>query len=210
MSKLRKFFITFLFIIPGGILFSQINEKTYEFWSHETLEAANTAKNIPNLTLEEKSIIQLCNLARTDGKLFSETFLKDYLNDKESSTYTHSLIRDLKTISDLPLLQYQNDLYAIAREHATTSGKKGTLGHQKFNKRYEPILTRYNSVAENCAYGYDTGIKNALELLIDEGVSNLGHRKNILNPEFNAIGVSIKPHKTYKFNCVMSFGSKIK
>jgi uncharacterized protein YkwD len=45
-----------------------------------------------------------------------------------------------------------------------------------------------------------------LQLLIDEGIEDLGHRNNILNPRFNSIGVSIKPHKSYDYNCVMSFG----
>jgi uncharacterized protein YkwD len=208
--KLKIILITFFYIFSVGIAFSQINGKTYELWPAEILEAANTAKNIPNLSNEEKIIIQICNLARTNGKLFSETFLKDYLEDKKTNNYSRSLIKNLKTISELPLLKYQDDLYEVAREHATTSGKRGTLGHQRFDKRYGPLLGKYSSVAENCAYGYETGIKNALELLIDEGVPDLGHRKNILNPEFNSIGVSIKPHKTYRYNCVMSFGSKIK
>ena len=198
-----------MFLFSAGSAFSQINDDTWRAWDIETLKAANTAKSIPSLTVEEKTVIQLCNLARTDGKLFSETFLKDYTKDRRPDKYSRSLFKDLKLVSGLPLLQFQNDLNAVAKEHATTSGKRGTLGHQRFSKRYDPLLGKYNSLAENCAYGYESAIRIVLELLIDEKVSEVGHRKNILNPEFNAIGVSIKPHKSYKFNCVMSFGSKI-
>jgi uncharacterized protein YkwD len=42
--------------------------------------------------------------------------------------------------------------------------------------------------------------------MIDEGVSDLGHRKNILDKEYTAAGVSIQPHKRYKVNAVMNFG----
>jgi len=30
----------------------------------------------------------------------------------------------------------------------------------------------------------------------------------MLNPEMNSIGVSIQPHKGYRYNCVMDFGKK--
>jgi len=68
------------------------------------------------------------------------------------------------------------------------------------------VMTKYMEVGENIYYGEFTAEEIVLQLLIDEGIEDLGHRKNILNPRFNSIGVSIKPHKSYVYNCVMSFG----
>ena len=34
----------------------------------------------------------------------------------------------------------------------------------------------------------------------------MGHRKNILSEEFNSVGVAIRPHKSYRVNCVTDFG----
>ena len=45
-----------------------------------------------------------------------------------------------------------------------------------------------------------------MQLLVDDKVPNFGHRKNILNPAFKKVGVSIRPHKVYHYNCVMEFG----
>ena len=46
-----------------------------------------------------------------------------------------------------------------------------------------------------------------ITLLIDDGIKGLGHRKNILNESYNSVGVAIRPHKSYRVNCVIDFGS---
>ena len=208
---MKKNFISVLIIILFSVApaLSQISESTWQKWDQEMLNKANTAKNISWLSDEEKKIIQLCNLARLNGPLFAETFLTDYLIDKKASKYSRSLKKDLNKLDKLQVLEPDKVLHEIARGHAEISGKRGTTGHQRFKSRYSNLFKQgFTSYAENCAYGFEDAVKNVMELLIDEGISNLGHRKNILNPEFNAIGVSIIPHKRYQFNCVMSFGGR--
>ncbi|MFW5820808.1 MAG: CAP domain-containing protein, partial [Bacteroidota bacterium] len=151
-------------------------------WDKNLLTEANTAENADYLSTEEKQIIFLTNLARLNGEKFSETILDKYLENQKSNSYTRSLYRDLKKIKDLPVLKPGKDLYDVAEEHAVISGKKGTTGHQRFEKRYGPLLGKYNEVAENCAYGYESPLDIFIQLLIDEDVPDLGHRKNLLNP----------------------------
>lgn len=67
-------------------------------------------------------------------------------------------------------------------------------------------MKTYIEVAENIYYGRYTPEEIVMQLLIDEKIEDLGHRHNLLNPKYNSIGVSIKPHKKYEYNCVMSFG----
>ncbi len=178
-------------------------------WDKEILIRANTAKNAAYLNEEEKALIFLANLARLDGELFSSTILDNYLKGKSSSRYIRSLYRDLRKIKDLPPLEPQKDLSSASEEHAKEQGKSGTTGHQGFAKRYESLMDRYNEIGENLAYGYQSASDILIQLLIDEGIPDLGHRKNNLNPNFNAIGVAIEHHKKYRFNCVMSFGKKV-
>ena len=64
----------------------------------------------------------------------------------------------------------------------------------------------YYHVGENCSYGYDQAIDIVLTLMIDEGIKDVGHRKNILSEDFNSVGVAIRPHKNYRINCVIDFG----
>ena len=175
-------------------------------WDEGILKKANTAVKTDYLTGEEKEVIFITNLARINGPLFCETILNPYLEGKPKTKYTRSLIRDLTKIRDLSPLIPQKDLYTIANLHALNSGKKGSVGHEGFDRRFKPLLGKYTMVAENCAYGFEDGATIAIQLLIDEGVSNYGHRKNMLSQHYNSIGVSIQTHKKYRNNCVMDFG----
>ena len=202
--------IFFLFILSLNYLPALEPENIWQQWDSITIAKANTAAGTDYYTEEEKLVILYTNLARTDGPLFTETFLKSHMQKKSPSKYTRSLIKDLKKVKGFQPLFPEQDLYKIALGHAVTSGKTGHAGHKDFDKRFKPILGKYNLVAENCAYGLEDAMSNVIELLIDENVKDLGHRKNILNPDFNSIGVSIQPHKKFKHNCVMGFGRKVK
>jgi len=179
-------------------------------WDADVVTALNTAADSEYLNEEEKKVILFMNMARHDGPLFAKTFLTAYMqeNQLERNSYTKSLQKDLKKINELVALIPEEDLIAIAQGHAQKSGEKGTTGHSDFKKRFEPYMGKpYNHVGENCSYGYEQAIDIVISLLIDEGIKSLGHRNNILAPAFNSIGVAIRPHKNYRTNCVMDFGS---
>lgn len=180
----------------------------FSAWGDSVLKKADTAAGSEFLNEDEKQVILIINLARTDGAFFAETFLKNYLvlKEKKSNPYIRSLFQDLRKVKNLPMLLPEKELYDIARDHATRSGKKGYQGHKGFRNRYTEVMSRYMEVGENIYYGEYTPAEIVLQLLIDEGIEDLGHRDNILNPRFNSIGVSIKPHKNFAYNCVMSFG----
>ena len=186
------------------------NNKIYKGWDVSVIATANTAIDSEFLSEDEKKVILISNLARADGPLFAETLLKEYLilKGKKGNKYIKSLYKDLKRVHNLPMLVPRKDLYNVARDHATKSGKKGYEGHKGFKTRYTPVLERYMEVGENIYYGRYTPDEIVLQLLIDEGIKDLGHRANLLNPKYNSIGVSIKPHKSYEYNCVQSFGYK--
>ena len=183
----------------------------WQAWDVEVLNSLNTATDIEYLNEEEKKVILFMNMARHDGPLFAETFLTAYMqeNQLEKNSYTKSLHKDLKKTNKLVALIPEQDLTAVAQGHALKSGEKGSTGHAGFKKRFEPLMGNpYTHVGENCSYGYERAIDIVVSLLIDEGIKSLGHRNNILSPDFNSIGVAIRPHKNYRVNCVMDFGSR--
>ncbi len=183
----------------------------WQTWDADVLRSLNTGAESEYLNEEEKKVILFMNMARHDGPLFAETFLTVYMqeNHLEKNSYTKSLHRDLKKNSKLVPLIPEQDLTAVAQGHALKSGEKGTTGHSGFKKRFEPLMGNpYSHVGENCSYGYEQTIDIVISLLIDEGVKELGHRHNILSPDFNSIGIAIRPHRSYRTNCVMDFGSR--
>lgn len=182
-------------------------------WSAEQLEQANTAKEVKYLTDKEKAVIFYTNLIRIDPQLFKNTYLKNYLDStgmSKNNSYLKSLIKTLEKTESRKVLAPSKSLYTIAKAHAIDFGKSGKTGHGNFDKRFDKYFDNCNCIiAENCDYGNSEALDIVISLLIDEGVSNLGHRKNILNATYTNIGVSINPHKKYRQSCVMDFSAAL-
>lgn len=111
------------------------------------------------------------------------------------------------------MLKPDEGLFKAARYHAKDTGKNGLVGHtssngQSFSKRLPKYVKDWSQLAENCSYGYQDAVSIVGQLLLDENVPSLGHRKSILNPKLEFIGVSIQPHTGYNYNCVMDFCAK--
>ena len=78
----------------------------------------------------------------------------------------------------------------LADDQART-GRVGHIGSDGSNpvKRIERFGSWSGSVGENCAYGLKDAREIVVQLLIDDGVGNRGHRKTILNPAFKKVGI---------------------
>jgi uncharacterized protein YkwD len=44
-----------------------------------------------------------------------------------------------------------------------------------------------------------------LQLLVDDGVSDRGHRRNLLDPRWHYVGVACGSHYRYQTMCVLDF-----
>lgn len=187
-------------------------KESYPFskWTEEVKEKCNTAKDATYMTTQEKEVIYLCNLARWDGKLFGETYLQQYIdsNGIAKNSYVTSLFSTLKKTKKIAPLKPAQDLFDSAEDHAVDSGKKGSIGHQNVKSRFKKYAPNYDETAENCDYGSDQALDIVMSLLIDEDVPDKGHRENILDKVFKSVGVAIREHKKYDWNCVMDFGDQ--
>ena len=184
--------------------------QSYSEWSSQELAKANTAQNT-NLTQQEKLVFLYCNLARLDGAKFMRTYAAKYLTG--SSSYVASLKRDLQQSKNRPMLYPEKNLCYAAALHATDMGNRGMVGHNSSDGTacFTRIGKYYKcgNAAENCSYGYSDALDIVMQLLIDDGLPGVGHRVNILNATYNAMGTSIKPHKGYRYNCVQDFGAEL-
>ena len=60
------------------------------------------------------------------------------------------------------------------------------------------------------AYGHSNGMESLVQLMVDDGVSSRGHRRNILKSNFGVVGIAINVHKSYRFMTCMDFAGGFK
>ncbi|GHV77374.1 hypothetical protein AGMMS49942_21950 [Spirochaetia bacterium] len=65
----------------------------------------------------------------------------------------------------------------------------------------------YKLLGENIDYGPSSGRDIVVDLLIDDGIPDRGHRDNIMLPGFTQAGVSIGTHARYGIICVIDYAS---
>ncbi len=177
-------------------------------------EAAHFPGDVTYMSAEEKEVLYLINLARINPKLFSDTFLKFYLDSTgENDKWTRSLQKELMKRKPVQPLSPAEDLFREAENHAMDMGESGKSGHNTSSGkgprgRFKNLLKKYHSIGENCDYGHGRAIDIVMALLIDKNISSLGHRKNILSPKFYYAGIAIRRHKKLGWNCVIDFGGK--
>ena len=159
-------------------------------------------------TSHEKDILNVLNQVRTNPQSFLDTVVMPYIekHNLKSNIYARSLIKDLKKQDALTPLTIDSSLQEMAKDFAVKSGNRGQFGHNKYNQRYDKYGSHLNYDGENIQYGVEDPTEIVLDLLIDEGVRSLGHRKNILSSDFSVIGIGFAPHKQINYNTVMAFG----
>jgi len=62
-----------------------------------------------------------------------------------------------------------------------------------------------STIGENISYGSTGGQDIVFALIVDDGVSSRGHRKNIFNPKFLLMGSGTSTHKGYRTMTVIDY-----
>jgi uncharacterized protein YkwD len=188
----------------------------FQTWSDNDLSIANSAKNSKELSFQEKKVIFYINLARINGSLFAETYLKDYMDDVKISKnkYYKSLVKTLKEQPRLPILTVDEDLFNEAVKHAKEMGKSGRKGHrsgdfESFGERMAPLQKKFKKVKESNQYGFPDALSIVVDLLIDDEQESLRHRKMLLDPDLFYIGVGIRAHKKFMINTSILMGGEL-
>ncbi len=197
------------FIVMSSSFAQQVSPLAYfsEEWNDGEFEQCNTAKDDKLMSAKEKEVVYIINLVRSYPELFATTVVSQYpallkrtdlLNNKQ---YYQTLMATLKTMEQQTLVFADKSCYASANCHAQKSGASGYVGHD----RKGDCKNMQHFMGECCDYGHSEPVDIVLALLLDEGVPSLGHRKIILGGDFESIGVSIRPHKKYRYNAVIDF-----
>jgi len=186
---------------------------------------SNEIDNGDYLSPLEKGIVREINMARSnpkgyacllekwkpyyDGKLLKlpgEVAIKT----KEGVRALDEAIRSIRSEKPGPPLSPSQGMSFGAKDHVRDRGismasqHKGSDGSQPWDR-----VNRYGTwqkiIGENISFGHNKARSVVITLIIDDGLPNRGHRKNIFNPDFRVVGVACGPHSTYRTICVITF-----
>jgi uncharacterized protein YkwD len=180
------------------------------------------------LSTLEKGITHEMNMARENpGKYvtFLEQSKRNYsgkrlqrpgniiLITQEGVSAVNEAIRFLRTAKPLSSLQSSRGMHLAARDHVQDQASTGVVGHRG-GEGSSPAdrLNRYGTwqkiMGENISYGEDEARNIVMGFIIDDGVQDRGHRKNIFKPDFHVVGVACGPHPIYRLMCVVTFAAE--
>ncbi|MBN2413926.1 CAP domain-containing protein [candidate division KSB1 bacterium] len=134
---------------------------------------------------------------------------------KEGVKALEEAIRFLKKAEPLPALRLSKGMSLAALDHVHEQGWNGNTGHRGTDgstpdKRLARYGTWLYTMGENISYGGDNARDVVIDLIVDDGVPDRGHRKNIFNPNFRVVGAAYGPHAQYGTICVMTFAGEFK
>lgn len=147
-----------------------------------------------------------------DGTLYRKPG-KIPLRTNEGPSAIKECIDFLRTAKPICELTFSDGMSQACQDHANDLGPKGKVSHtgsdgSSFSQRLERYGDWMGTVGENCEFGGDTGEEVIISLLVDDGVTSRGHRKNIFNSEFKVVGIGCAAHQAYEHCTVLDYAAQ--
>ncbi|HYG81088.1 MAG TPA: CAP domain-containing protein [Pyrinomonadaceae bacterium] len=173
----------------------------------------------------EAEIIDEMNLARAEPQkyaAFVEEYKKYYNGNRlllpgrqalvtaEGLAAVDEAVNFLRAAKPLPPLGIARGLCLAAKDHALDLAVKGTTGHKGSdgstpNQRMERYGRWENVNGENIAYEVTTARQVVIGMIIDDGVANRGHRRNIFDANLHVAGININNSPPHGSKCVVTY-----
>ncbi len=172
-----------------------------------------------------RAVVGEVNAARTDPQAYAER-LRRYRSHfdgrrvvrpgrqtvltREGRSAVDEAIRHLERQRPVPALEPERRLDRAARDHVADQGPRGAMGHVGSDgSSVGERLGRYGGRpygGENIQYGGDTPEDMVVNLIVDDGVPDRGHRTNIFREGYRTVGAACGDHAIYGYMCVIDFG----
>ena len=173
-----------------------------------------------------RQVLAEINLARNEPRTYAG-FLREFrklfhgkyyvvpgnttrMQTNEGAKAVDEAIKVLARQKPLQALAWSNGLSAAAAELAEDQGRSGGTGHtgrqgDGMQERIERHGKWERNIAENIGYGPTDARNMVMQLIVDDGVPNRGHRKNTFSAAFDTAGVACGTHPRYGSMCVIDF-----
>src|SRR5688572_48876 len=154
----------------------------------------------------EEEVLAVINYARTKPQAFARHLRAA---DPERTTWAGDEPGALAEAVDflmrqppLPPLRWDERLGTAARSHADDQGGTGQVGHvgprgDTFPQRLQRVGFYAGVTAEGISYGQMSAQDVVRQLIVDSGVRNRGHRRDIFGGSYQAAGVGCAEHARY-------------
>ena len=181
--------------------------------------SSNSSRSSGNLTQE---VINELNRVRTNPQAYAaylqnhrslytaEGYLKQpgkpLLRTHEGVAALDEAIRELSHARPQVPLTASDLLVGSGRALIEEQSRNGQTGHGSYPfERMARAGVTNTARGEDVAYGAHTAEQIVYNLVVDDGVRDRGHRRNIMQAMFNQAGVSVGSHPAYGVMCVIDF-----
>ena len=146
----------------------------------------------------EQQMVNEINLVRSNPAgyvTYVEQYIRDIKSGKafgSSATAAYELIDELKKTAPLSVLQPTECLYQTAKKHGEEAIRKGSSDHQGIDgswpwDRVKRGCAQMQDGNENLVGGPESVREAVMLLLVDDGISNRGHRRTLLNKDWRYV-----------------------
>jgi hypothetical protein len=186
----------------------------------------DTARGADYLSDTEKDVIFEINKLRSDPARYAREYLVPRRAGFRGRVYRQPGEPDLMTgegvaaldecIAEFERSEPRSPLAAsrglsrAASDLAADQARTGRTGHDASDgSRADSRISRYGrwerSAGENISYGPSRAAEIVIQLAVDDGVPDRGHRRNLLQSRFGVVGVAIDSHPAFGTTCVIDF-----
>ena len=188
-----------------------------------------TAKGLDGMDKMEAEVVTALNEFRRDpqsfipdierykrflqGKIYHDPDLHIAIQTKEGDVPADEAIATLQSANPMQTVAGDAILKLAARDHQKDQASTGEEGHEGSDgsrpmDRAKRHGFKSGTVGEDITYGRRaTGRSVIVDLLIDDGVADRGHRSSLLNPIWSGIGVACGSHPKFSQMCVIDMSS---
>lgn len=180
-------------------------QRDYSRIESEVLSALNLARANPSAMASQLQQLE----AYFTGARFKRPSWPITIQTVEGAPAVREAVSAVRAQRPVPSLTLNSALTKAARDHVTDRARTGNTGHTGSDgsntaTRVARYGTWQTSLSENIDYAPMVHGRDVIEsLLIDDGVRDRGHRRNIYEASARLVGIACGPHPKFTATCVI-------